>query len=175
MSVRQRLPPRPGGLTLGGPGPGDLGPLASEASPAWQTPPPWWPPGSSANEWACYWWLTEEAKLKEGPEFRRQVAVEAVGLFTGKPFTRIDFLFPIGGPHRARAPGDFDWLAWDPITPFTHPDPNLDREKRRILAANKHPNRAWLVWIDPVVLDWPDAVLPQALLGIDLSMRAKGW
>jgi hypothetical protein len=48
-------------------------------------------------------------------------------------------------------------------------------EKREILANNSHPNRTWLVWIDPIVLAWPDAVLPQALHGVDLSDRARGW
>lgn len=178
MSARVRQPPRPGGLRL--PDQPELagradGPLISQYAPAWQTPPPDWPPGSSVNEWACQWWLTEDQGLVQGEDFDRQIAVEAIGLFTGKPFTRIDFLFRIGAGRRASAPGDFDYLAWDPITPYTHPDPNEDWEKRRVLAANDHPNRTWLVWIDPVVLDWPDAVLPQALLGVDLSMRAKGW
>lgn len=180
MSARVRNPSRPGDLRLD-----SIPELAGAASarvdlietPPWQSPPDWWPPASSVEEWACYWWLTQPPRnFVEGLHFRRQVAMEAVGLFTGKQFTRIDFLFQIGGPSGATAPGDADWLAWDPYNTFTHPDRELDIEKREILANNDHPNTTALVWIESgMLLGWPDAVLPSALRGVDLSPRALGW
>lgn len=181
MSARVRNPTRPGGLTLP-----SIPELAGAASgrvdlvetPPWQAPPDWWPPASSMEEWACYWWLTQPPRsYREDIHFRRQVAMEAVGLFTGKQFTRIDFLFKCHGVNAiGSTPGDADWLAWDPYNTFTHPDRDLDLEKREILANNDHPNTTALVWIESgALLAWPDGVLPAALRGVDLSPRALGW
>lgn len=181
MSARVRQPSRPGGLTL--PGVPELAGAGTQKldlteTPPWQARPANW--FGPTTEWACYWWLTEVRHLVEGRHFRRQVAVPAPGVFAGRDFTRVDFLFPLGGQTPASADGDYNYLAWDPYTLFTHPDRLLDLLKRQALANNDHPWRTALVWIEGETLlanpgEAETGLLADALRGRDLSARAKGW
>jgi hypothetical protein len=86
-----------------------------------------------------------------------------------RDFTRVDFLVDLGPRSRAGRIGHYSALALDPITPFTHPDPQADKDKRTSLELGGY----LLVFLDtePMKLN-PKRIIEAALVGKDLSSRA---
>lgn len=134
----------------------------------WRRPPPSWP--GPQTEWACYWYLSVRGiepgrrKLKLGLDYLYQGGLAAPGLFRNKPFTRGDFvIFNFGRALRG--------VVLDPLTPFTHPTPWFDLQKRRILAL-----QGWqVIFIDAGDLQvFPGRAIEAALRGVDLSRRGRG-
>lgn len=121
------------------------------------------------TEWACWWFLTAVKGFAPGRDFFFQAPLPALGVFV-RGFTRVDFLIPFGpglkGGMAVR--GGRRGIVWDPITPFTHALPGLDRLKRAVLAKGGYR----LVFIDGTALERdPRGVLELALRGIDVSTR----
>lgn len=131
-------------------------------------PPSWWM--ASLGEWIVYWWLTEVKKYQEGKDFYYQAPVFAPFLFSSRDFTRVDFLLDYG-PQSAVPPiGRYRALALDPITAFTHPDPNFDRDRRNELEAAGY----LLIFLETDHLRTrPKEVLEAALRGRDESSRGS--
>lgn len=131
------------------------------------------PPGfrGPLTEWVCYWWLGTFKRFRKDKDWYYQVALPALGVFASRDFTRVDFVLPVGADHPASATGEYRAVCWDPITPFTHPDPSMDRLKRAALAVNGYQ----LIWIDGATLEAsPFDVLEKALRGVDISSRGAG-
>jgi len=134
----------------------------------WRHPPHSWT--GPQTEWACYWYLSIHGiepgrrKLRLGLDYLYQGGLTAPQLFRNKPFTRGDFvIFNFGRALRG--------VVLDPLTPFTHPTPWFDLEKRRILAL-----QGWqVIFIDaPAVWAYPGPAIEAALRGVDLSRRGRG-
>lgn len=130
-------------------------------------PPKWW--FGPTGEWVVYWYLTARKRYKEGLDFYYQAPVYAPYLFRSRDFTRVDFLVDLGPTSRAGRIGHYSALALDPITPFTHPDPQMDKNKRTSLELGGY----LLVFLDtePMKLN-PARIIDAALKGKDLSSRA---
>jgi hypothetical protein len=133
---------------------------------AYPNPPKWW--RGVVGEWIIYWYLTEKKRFKEGLDFYYQAPVYAPFLFRSRDFTRVDFLVDLGPNSRAGRIGHYSALAWDPITPFTHPDPQADKNKRIALEFGGY----LLVFMETEQLKLnPRRVIEAGLVGRDLSSR----
>lgn len=140
------------------------GPKGSQAYP---NPPGWW--FGPVAEWVVYWYLTTRKHFKEGLDFYYQAPVFAPGLFRNRNFTRVDFLVDLGPTARAGQIGHYSALAMDPFTAFTHPDPQLDKDKRTALELGHY----LLIFLEEMALKMnPQRVVDAALKGRDLSNRA---
>lgn len=129
-------------------------------------PPNWWK--GVVGEWVVYWYLTARKHYKVGLDFYYQAAVYAPYLFRSRNFTRVDFLVDLGPRSRAGRIGHYTALALDPITPFTHPNPQLDKAKRASLELGGY----LLIFLDTVPLKLnPQRIIEAALRGRDLSSR----
>lgn len=130
-------------------------------------PPKWWL--GVIGEWVVYWYLTARKRFVEGKDFYYQAAVFAPYLFRARDFTRVDFLVDLGPHSRLGRIGNYTALALDPITPFTHPDPQRDKDKRTSLQLGGY----LLIFIEEGPLKQnPQRVMEAALRGKDLSSRA---
>lgn len=133
---------------------------------AYPNPPRWWM--GPVGEWIIYWYLTARKRYKEGLDFYYQAPVFAPTLFASRDFTRVDFLIDLGPRSRAGQIGRYSALALDPITPFTHPDPQADKDKRTALELGGY----LLIFIDTDALKMnPQRIIDEALKGHDLSSR----
>lgn len=134
---------------------------------AYPNPPKWWL--GVVGEWVVYWYLTARKHFKEGLDFYYQAPVYAPYIFRSRDFTRVDFLVDLGPRSRLGMIGRYTALALDPITQFTHPDPQHDKDKRTALALGGY----LLIFLDeqPLKLN-PQRVVESALRGRDLSSRA---
>jgi hypothetical protein len=130
-------------------------------------PPNWWL--GVVGEWVVYWYLTDRKRYVEGLDFYYQAPVHAPYLFRAKNFTRVDFLVDLGPKSRAGRIGHYSALALDPITAFTHPDPQADKRKRASLELGGY----LLIFLqtEPMKLN-PPRIIDAALKGKDLSNRA---
>lgn len=129
-------------------------------------PPLTW--SASLGEWVVFWYLRYIKKYELNVDFYYQAPVFAPFLFSSRDFTRVDFLIDFGIGSKAAPVGDYKALCLDPITPFTHPDPELDKEKRNELALAGY----LLIFLetDQLLTD-PKRVIEAALSGNDLSSR----
>lgn len=123
---------------------------------------------ASVGEWIVYWWLTEVKRWQEGKDFYYQAPVFAPFLFSSRDFTRVDFLLDYG-PQSAVPPfGRYRALALDPITAFTHPDPEFDKDRRDELEEAGY----LLIFLETDHLKTrPQEVLEAAIRGRDESSR----
>lgn len=158
-------------------------PLAtSELVRAYPVPPPQWT--QSELEWICWWALVERGfKIFGRPDVRGrtlvyeeadaiyQPAIPVAGLNVVKDFFRADFLIvpgrrgPTPGPPYARG------VIFDPLTPWTHPDPGKDRLHRSLLAQAGY----LLVFFDGAQLQQrPKQLVAAALTGADDSSVDRG-
>lgn len=129
-------------------------------------PPKTWT--ASVGEWVVYWYLTRVKRYVENQDFYYQAPVFAPYLFTSRDFTRVDFLIDFGPQSQAAPIGDYRALCFDPITAFTHPDPRLDKEKRRELADAGY----LLIFLETSdLMTRPKEVIEAGLLGHDISSR----
>ena len=130
-------------------------------------PPNWWL--GVVGEWVVYWYLTDRKHYKEGLDFYYQAPVYAPFLFRSRDFTRVDFLVDLGPRSRAGRIGHYSALALDPITAFTHPDPQADKNKRTSLEFGGY----LLVFLETEAMKLnPDRIVGEALKGKDLRSRA---
>jgi hypothetical protein len=107
----------------------------------------------------CLWLLVATQRLQ-----LRNYTSAAAGSLLPPPFTRGDFvIFNFGKALRG--------VVLDPLTPFTHPTPWFDLQKRRILAL-----QGWqVIFIDAGDLQaFPGRAIEAALRGVDLSRRGRG-
>jgi hypothetical protein len=129
-------------------------------------PPRWWQ--GVVGEWIVYWYLSYRKRYKEGLDFFYQAPVHADGLFRGRDFTRVDFLVDLGPRSRAGQIGRYTAVCFDPITPFTHPDPQADKNKRTALELSGY----LLIFMDTDALKMnPQRIIEAGLKGRDLSNR----
>lgn len=176
-----RLPSLPGSFPTGG------GPRYKLRDNEPYPPPPAWFV-NSLGEWVVWYYLTEHrAQLGNGPNLRPvtetqppvrgltffyQIKVEALGLFSLTPTTRIDFFLPGFGQ------AGYDALILDPYNEVVHggfgaefgAGYDLDIMKRQILAEQAN---AQLIWLHSSRLDAGDwDMIEAALRGEDQSPRA---
>jgi hypothetical protein len=129
-------------------------------------PPPWW--SGVIAEWAVYWYLTTRKHFQEGKDFYYQAPVFAPHLFRARDFTRVDFLVDLGPRSRAGQIGKYTALAMDPFTNFTHPNIQLDKDKRSDLDLDGY----LLIFLyEPQLLLGPGYLVEEALRGRDHSSR----
>jgi hypothetical protein len=133
----------------------------------WRVSGPNW--GGPVTEWAIYWYLSihgvkpNDRKLRRNFDYFYQAGVPAPGLFATKPFFRADFVIP-GYGKGVRG------VVLDPETPFTHPSPKDDRDKRQILATQGF---QWIAIDADALRVYPGTVIELALHGIDVSYRGR--
>ena len=126
---------------------------------------------ASLGEWIVYDWLTRVKRYKEGVDFYYQAPVFAPFLFSSRDFTRVDFLLDYGPQSSVPPVGRYRALALDPITHFTHPNPNFDRDRRNELEQAGY----LLIFLETDHLRTrPRDVLEAALRGRDESSRGTG-
>lgn len=135
---------------------------------AYPDPPRWWL--GPLAEWIVYWYLTARRKFEEGVDFYYQAPIFVPYLFQSRDFTRADFLVDLGPRSKAGQIGRYTALVLDPITEFTHPDPQFDRDRRAELDKQGY----LLVFLDGEKLKTDYKRLIDAAVdeGRDLSSRA---
>lgn len=130
--------------------------------------PAWWQ--GPVTEWIVYWYLTYIKRWQKDKDFYYQAPLFAPYLFSSRDFTRVDFLIDLGSNSAAGAIGRYRALAFDPITPFTHPDPAFDRRRRDELEAAGY----LLIFLESTMLEInPRDVIEKALRGQDVSSRNR--
>lgn len=140
--------------------------LVLEKYQPYPNPPNWFL--GPIGEWILYWYFTEKKHWLEGKDFYYQAPVFAPFLFSSRDFTRVDFLVDLGPTSAAGQIANYQALALDPITPFTHPDPAFDKRRRAELDAAGY----LLIFLETSALEGnPTVIIEAALRGRDLSSR----
>lgn len=130
-------------------------------------PPPEWL--ASIGEWIVFWYLDRVKRWTYGQTWYYNSRLFLPYFYTSKDFTQADFIVDLGPSSQAGMLTPYTALVLDPITPFTHPDPGHDKDRRDALAAEGYR----LVFLDEVPLKFQTRqVLEAALRGRDTSSRS---
>ena len=129
--------------------------------------PKWWQ--GPVTEWIVFWYLTDRKHYVEGRDFYYQAPIFVPYLFQSRDFTRADFIVDLGPLSQAGQIGRYTALVFDPITAFTHPDPQFDKDRRTELDKQGY----LLIFMEGEALKMsPKRIIDAALVGRDLSSRA---
>lgn len=132
-------------------------------------PPAWWM--GPVGEWICYDYFTRVKHWQENKDFYYQAPVFSPFLFSSRDFTRVDFLLDYGPQSAVPPVGRYRALALDPISAFTHPNPQHDRDRRNELEEAGY----LLIFLEDFDLKLrPKEVLELAIRGRDVSSRGTG-
>lgn len=129
-------------------------------------PPPDWL--ASIGEWVVFWYLMYVKRWPLNETWYYNGRVFLPYFYTSQDFTQSDFIVDLGPLSAAGMLAGYTAMVLDPITPFTHPDPQHDKDRRDALGGEGY----LLVFLEEHdLLFQTRRVLEAALRGQDLSTR----
>jgi len=132
----------------------------------WPPPPQTWL--ASIGEWITFWYLMYIKRWEFNRTWYYNGRVFLPFYFASRDWTQADFIVDLGPGSQAGMLAPYRAIVLDPITPFTHPDPQRDRDRRTALDEEGY----LLIFLEEWALMFQTRrVLEDALRGRDVSTR----